>query len=69
MILGYLLDSGYEIDDDILLKATVHSSYYMAARYPGYRRLDFGEETAEEAYDNAMDIVAFLDTIGSDEDR
>lgn len=60
---------GYDIDDDILLKATVLSSYYMAARHPGYRRLDFGEETAEEAYDNAVDIVAFLNTIGYDEDR
>lgn len=68
-LLGSLSDLGYDIDDDILLKATVLSSYYMAARYPGYRRLDFGEETAEEAYDNAVDIVAFLDTIESDEDR
>ena len=57
------------MDDDILLKATILSSHYMGACYPGCRRLDFGEETAEETCDDVMDIVAFLDTIGSDEDR
>ena len=31
MIFGYLLDSGYEMDDDILLKVTVISPYVDSA--------------------------------------
>ena len=64
--MSILSDSGIELNEDILMKASILSGYYMAARYPGYKQLEFGKETAEEAYRYAMEIVEFLDSIRTD---
>ena len=40
----------------------------MAARYPGYRDFEFGEETAEEAHHFALDIVEYVDKYHADKD-
>ena len=59
-ILNELGTIGIPISEDIYAKASILSNYYMAARYPGYRDLEFGEETAEEAYLFAMDVVEYI---------
>ncbi len=63
VLLSLLSDAGVKISEDILMKASILSGYYLAARYPGTKKLEFGEETAEEAYNSAMEIVSFLDSI------
>ena len=67
-ILNELETIGIPMTEDIYAKASILSNYYMAARYPGYRDFEFGEETAEEAYCFALDVVSYADGFYIDED-
>jgi len=66
-ILNELSVNGLPITEDIYSKASILSNYYMTARYPGYKDLEFGEETAAEAYQYSLDIVGYIDMFFMDE--
>ena len=66
-LIGHILPEDCEIDADLILKAGMLSSYYMASRYPDYGGTEeITEETAEEAYRCSVEIVEFIDKIRKD---
>ena len=68
-LLGTILPSDYEVDPDLVLKASILSNYYMASRYPDFGGLDdITEDTAESAYQWSKEIVDFIDKIYKDDD-
>jgi HEPN domain-containing protein len=69
ILIGQILPEDYKVDADIILKAGMLSSYYMASRYPDYGGTkEITEETAEEAYRWSLEIVGLIDRIHRDAD-
>ena len=69
ILIGQILPEDYKVDADIILKAGMLSSYYMASRYPDYGGTkEITEEAAEEAYRWSLEIVGFIDRIHRDAD-
>lgn len=69
VLLAAIVPDDSEIDPDIVMKAGILSDYYMATRYPDCGGLDeMDEETAEEAYHWAMEIVEYVLDIQRDDD-
>ena len=61
-LLNVLSEIGMEISEDLYLKSSVLTSYYIAARYPGSTEVEFNPETAEEAYSYALEIGEYMES-------